>query len=104
MTDKELFKELLGMFKLEVGQVNTKAGELHLLEQHSKLEVFLYDGSKGDRFVHIRDEHDFIRLLGLAKFIGPSLKPEKNPFFGCKSKEEICINLDLMLAKAGLGA
>ena len=99
MTDKQLFNELLDLFKLEIDSWSAKKGELHLLEQYSHLEVFFYDGKKGDRFVHIKDEHDFIRILGQIKMFGSFPKIKENPFFGCKSKEEICIKLDMVLNK-----
>ena len=40
--------------------MSMKIGELHLLEKCSKPEVFFYDDVKGDGFVNIKDEHDFI--------------------------------------------
>lgn len=99
MTDKKLFKTLLDLFKLEVDKWAAKRGEFHLLEQYSHLEVFFYDNVKGDRFV-FTDEHDFIRLLGAVKTFDSFPKSKENPFFGCKSKEEIIIRLNLMLDKA----
>lgn len=98
MTDKELFEKILDLFNFEVSPFSDMLEEIQLIDKHSKLEVFFYDGKRGDRIVGVKDECDFIRLLGLIKIFGVFLYPQtkKNPFFGCRSKEEIIIKLDLM--------
>lgn len=97
MTDKELFNRLLDLFKFDVDPWSYKIGELHIIEKHSRLEVFFYDGIRGDRIVNIKNEHDFIRLFGAVKTFGSFPKAKENPFFGCRSKEEIIIKMDMMI-------
>lgn len=96
MTDSCFAAKLLDLFKFEVDGSAVKKGEFKMRDKNTHLEVFLYDGKKGDRIVHLKDEHDFIRLLGQVKMFMSNYEDKHNPFFGCKSREEICIRLDLM--------
>jgi len=96
MTDSCLAAKLLDLFKFEVDGNASKKGEFKMRDKNAHLEVFLYDGKKGDRIVHLKDEQDFIRVLGQVMMFRANYEDVHNPFFGCKSREEICIRLDLI--------